>query len=56
MKLEKKVEVNGINTAVSIREGRMPYIVCIHGNSFSQKLFSPLWNVASLGGLRHDYL
>lgn len=44
MKHEKKLEINGIKTAVSIREGIKPYIVCIHENSFSQKLFLPLWD------------
>lgn len=48
MKFEKNVNVHGINTAVSIREGQGPTLVCIHGHSLSQELFNPLWDDASL--------
>jgi pimeloyl-ACP methyl ester carboxylesterase len=48
MKLKKIVTVNGIKTAVSMREGAGPAIVCIHGNSLSQEIFNPLWENSTL--------
>ncbi|MBI9106982.1 MAG: alpha/beta hydrolase [Spirochaetales bacterium] len=48
MKLEKKIQINGITTSVCQREGAGPAIICIHGNSLSQKIFDPLWGNTSL--------
>ena len=46
--LEQKIEIMGIPTSVKQRHGRGTPVICIHGNSLSQRLFSPLMEAQNL--------
>lgn len=41
--VQEKIDIEGVSTAVSHREGNGPALVCVHGNSLSRKEFLPLW-------------
>ncbi len=42
MNIKKTISVNGNSTSVIYRRGDNPVIVCIHGNSLSREIFTPL--------------
>jgi len=39
----RKDLISGIPTAITLREGDEPTLICIHGNSLSRQLFAPLF-------------
>ncbi len=46
--IQEKLDINGISTAITRREGSGPTLICIHGNSLSQAIFAPLWDEPAL--------
>jgi len=48
----RKVVISGIPTAITVREGDGPTLLCIHGNSLSRHLFAPLFASEQLRGRR----
>ncbi len=48
MNIKETISINGISTSVRYRKGDSPVIVCIHGNSLSKEIFTPLFECEGL--------
>jgi pimeloyl-ACP methyl ester carboxylesterase len=43
-----QIELCGTSTAVNIRPGQSPALLCVHGNSLSRRIFEPLYTAPAL--------